>query len=193
MVCTPRQIPLKVSIHIRLWEFPALTKNYTKDAKQHTKTHMSSAMTSATFTFHNDLLRDAIDQSKRTICEWLWTVEDYGNTPVGRYRSHTGIAIRDASIKQYNSTNTPARNYINIRIELIQFYATNDRVYKVPTRSLSAWPLTWWRHIPLGTLLRNARARFGPPMSVMFFSRPRSEGWPRHGRTFSIYLCPLTF
>ena len=23
--------------------------------------------------------------------------------------------------------------------------------------------------------------------TVLFFSRPRSEGWPRHGRTFSIY------
>ena len=29
--------------------------------------------------------------------------------------------------------------------------------------------------------------------SVLFFSRPRSEGWPHHGRTFSIYLCPLSF
>ena len=29
--------------------------------------------------------------------------------------------------------------------------------------------------------------------TVLFFSRSRSEGWPRHGRTFSIYLCPLSF
>ena len=29
--------------------------------------------------------------------------------------------------------------------------------------------------------------------SDLFFSRPRSEGWPHHGRTFSIYLCPLSF
>ena len=29
--------------------------------------------------------------------------------------------------------------------------------------------------------------------SVLFFSRPRSEGWPHHGRTFCIYLCPLPF
>ena len=28
---------------------------------------------------------------------------------------------------------------------------------------------------------------------VLFFSRPRSEGWPHHGRTFSIYFCPLSF
>ena len=28
---------------------------------------------------------------------------------------------------------------------------------------------------------------------VLFFSRHRSEGWPHHGRTFSIYLCPLSF
>jgi len=29
--------------------------------------------------------------------------------------------------------------------------------------------------------------------SVLFFRRPRSEGWPHHGRTFSIYVCPLSF
>ena len=26
-----------------------------------------------------------------------------------------------------------------------------------------------------------------------FFSRPWYEDWPHHGRTFSIYLCPLSF
>jgi len=29
--------------------------------------------------------------------------------------------------------------------------------------------------------------------TVLFFSRPRSEGWPNHGHTFSIYLCLLSF
>ena len=29
--------------------------------------------------------------------------------------------------------------------------------------------------------------------SVLFFSRPGSEGWPHHGRTFSTYFCPLSF
>jgi len=29
--------------------------------------------------------------------------------------------------------------------------------------------------------------------SVLFLSCPRSEGWPHHGRTFSIYLCSLSF
>jgi len=28
---------------------------------------------------------------------------------------------------------------------------------------------------------------------LFFFSRPRSEGWPHHGRTFFIYPCPLSF
>jgi len=28
--------------------------------------------------------------------------------------------------------------------------------------------------------------------SVLFFSRPWSEGWPHHEDTFSIYLCPLS-
>ena len=31
------------------------------------------------------------------------------------------------------------------------------------------------------------------PSSVLFLSLPRSEGWPHHGRTFSIYLYPLSF
>ena len=29
--------------------------------------------------------------------------------------------------------------------------------------------------------------------SVLLFSSPRSKGWPHHRRTFSIYLCPLSF
>jgi len=29
--------------------------------------------------------------------------------------------------------------------------------------------------------------------SVLFFIRPRSEGWPHYGRNFSIYLGPLSF
>jgi len=29
--------------------------------------------------------------------------------------------------------------------------------------------------------------------SVLFLSRPRSEGWPHHGLTFSINPCPLSF
>ena len=29
--------------------------------------------------------------------------------------------------------------------------------------------------------------------SYLIFSRPRSEGWPHYGRTFSIYRCPLSF
>jgi len=29
--------------------------------------------------------------------------------------------------------------------------------------------------------------------SVQFLSHPRSEGWPHHECTFSIYLCPLSF
>ena len=34
----------------------------------------------------------------------------------------------------------------------------------------------------------------GPPRFLfLFLSRPRSEGWPHHGRTFSIYPCPLSF
>jgi len=31
------------------------------------------------------------------------------------------------------------------------------------------------------------------PRGVLFFSCPRSEGWPHHERTFSIHPCPLSF
>jgi len=31
------------------------------------------------------------------------------------------------------------------------------------------------------------------PCSVLFFSHPRSQSWPHHGHTFSIYPCPLSF
>ena len=34
------------------------------------------------------------------------------------------------------------------------------------------------------TILRN---------TILFLSLPQSEGWPHHGRTFSIYLYPLSF
>ena len=48
--------------------------------------------------------------------------------------------------------------------------------------------------------LRNLRSaiEYGQPLplfnacSVLFLSRPRSEGWPHHGSTFSIYPCPLS-
>ena len=30
-----------------------------------------------------------------------------------------------------------------------------------------------------------------PYRNVLFFSRPRSEEWPHHGPTSSIYLCPV--
>ena len=38
-----------------------------------------------------------------------------------------------------------------------------------------------------------AQLIFQDHCSVLFFSRPGSEGWPHHGRTFSIYPCPLSF
>jgi len=32
---------------------------------------------------------------------------------------------------------------------------------------------------------------YSPFHSVLFTSRPRYDGWPHHGRTFSIYPCPV--
>jgi len=50
-------------------------------------------------------------------------------------------------------------------------------------------------HAPRTSHDRRKRQRNGAvaSWSVLFFSRPRSEGWPHHGRTFSICPCPLSF
>jgi len=37
------------------------------------------------------------------------------------------------------------------------------------------------------------RAIVGLMTYFLFFSRPEFEGWPHHGRTFSVYLSPLSF
>ena len=40
--------------------------------------------------------------------------------------------------------------------------------------------------------LRHYATRIAHFCSALFFSRPRSEGWPHDGPTFSIYLRPLS-
>ena len=55
-----------------------------------------------------------------------------------------------------------------------------------------------WAHSskPAASQQQSRSCRFaavGTSCSVLFFSRPRSKGWPHHGRTFSIYPCPLSF
>ena len=49
----------------------------------------------------------------------------------------------------------------------------------------SPWPHVASHHMSISQLLSSC--------SVLFLSRPRSEGWPHHGRTFSIYVYPLSF
>jgi len=48
--------------------------------------------------------------------------------------------------------------------------------------------------IKVNKSIKNIKSNTGdsPLGSVLFLSRPRSAGWTRHGRTFSIYLCPLS-
>jgi len=47
-----------------------------------------------------------------------------------------------------------------------------------------------WNHVCQSVSLPVDRTSW---TSVLFFSRPRSEGWPNHVRTFCIYLCPVSF
>jgi len=41
--------------------------------------------------------------------------------------------------------------------------------------------------------ITNGNKRVSAGVGGLIFSRPRSEGWPHHGCTFSIYPCPLSF
>ena len=67
---------------------------------------------------------------------------------------------------------------------------------------------SWWLSAVAAGIVSNLSTVHRPPRTVrvlklvnggdayiccVLFSRPRSEGWPHHGRTFSIYLCPLSF
>jgi len=49
------------------------------------------------------------------------------------------------------------------------------------------------KYLALGETSMGRIAHIGRNVHVLFLSRPRSEGWPHRGRTFSIYLCPLSF
>ena len=48
-----------------------------------------------------------------------------------------------------------------------------------------------WLHLLQGPRCRPTDRPTGTFCTVL--SRPRSDGWPHHGRTFSIYLGPLSF
>ena len=63
-----------------------------------------------------------------------------------------------------------------------QHFRVRGRQGQKPLRKIS---FLCQKSLPIGWYLAVA--------PVLFFSRPRSDGWPRHGRTFSIYPCPLSF
>ena len=61
-----------------------------------------------------------------------------------------------------------------------------------PVGQLNPW--TTLIYTPSVLFLAVLDPMVGHTMDVLsLFSRPRSEGWPHHGRTFTIYLCPLNF
>ena len=68
---------------------------------------------------------------------------------------------------------TTATDCCSCHVRLIQYFPIQAKVPKV------------WQHTVKNVVVM--------VWSVVFFSRPRSEGWPHHGRTFSKYLYPLSF
>ena len=71
------------------------------------------------------------------------------------------------------------------------FYDPLDTKQVISETFSRASLLAWYgeKTQPITTKARTRQSK----KNVLFFSRPRSEGWPHHGRTFSIYLCPLLF
>ena len=69
-------------------------------------------------------------------------------------------------------------------MQLIQAYLYNDRSNDVAAAMA---------RVTVSFLHDEFLSTFYWTCSVLFVSRPRSEGWPHHGRTFSIYLYPLSF
>ena len=69
----------------------------------------------------------------------------------------------------------------------------NEKLSLCSTKKYLTPPLDRLR--PSGSLVHGmpAETRARLTKSVLFFSRPRSEGWSYRGRTFSIYPCPLSF
>ena len=72
----------------------------------------------------------------------------------------------------------------------------NCKLYRTWYRYTGSWWTSGhWRTWVLAALLCHISS---PRLewivwSDLIFSRPRSEGWPHYGRTFSIYPCPLSF
>ena len=62
-----------------------------------------------------------------------------------------------------------------------------------PIQSRKFAPLSQCALSQLYTLFQKGDSKLMVVCSVLFFSRPRSEGWPHHIRTLSISLCRLSF
>jgi len=78
----------------------------------------------------------------------------------------------------------------------------HGRNWTVPTGTFWIRPSYWSNgqairgHVPTscyGAIIAIVLKALKRHCFVLFCSRPRSEGWPHHGRTFSIYICPLSF
>ena len=60
-----------------------------------------------------------------------------------------------------------------------------------PSSVLHPWQFSYSAHWRFHA---GAAGGTGPQIVTdLIFSRPQSEGWPHHGRTFYIYPCPLSF
>jgi len=87
--------------------------------------------------------------------------------------------------------------YINVTKQRFRLALTSAA--RRGTRRQIAVPSSAPRFLPVDQYARVLRLidfhsrRRTSRSAVLFFSRPRSEGWPHHGRTFGIYLSSLSF
>ena len=109
----------------------------------------------------------------------------YGDVAITRirvlmpnYLCHITVSCVYATLKPPQKCNCHARTGIDIREMLAKCLPDKASIYRNGLRS-------FLDDVQAQTHLDPFFVQYITSRSVLFFSRPRSEGWPHHGRTFS--------
>jgi len=93
------------------------------------------------------------------------------------YLCHITVSCVYATLKPPQKCNCHARTAIDIREMLAKCLPDKASIYRNGLRS-------FLDDVQAQTHLDPFLVQYITSRSVLFFSRPRSEGWPHHGRTF---------
>ena len=112
-----------------------------------------------------------------------------------RFRSKTYSACRTRNPSHLYSTELPSRRALKStkRSHLAAVAACSRSAITTPTTKCPASLKTGRKVLFCSLAILGPNVGHTMDVLFLFFSRPRSEGMPHHGRTFFIYLCPLSF